>query len=130
MTGRAHDKIGRVYLVRGCCDFRLSAGANLTEQSKSAGHPYTERKLPYFAITLESRTEPVSQGDSMSRFAPFLPSHPFLLSKTRLAREFEACQGRRRRVDIFRKCQHLKSPAEHFRVEQRLQRAFGFGRIR
>ena len=52
--------------------------------------------------------------------APFLPSHPFLLSKTRLAREFETCQGRRRRVDIFRKRQHLESPAEHFRVEQRL----------
>ena len=47
-----------------------------------------------------------------------------------LAREFETRQGIRLGTDVFRKREHLKSTAQHFGMKQRLQFAFGFGRIR
>jgi len=44
--------------------------------------------------------------------------------------EFEACQRRRIGIQIFCERQHLKSTAQHFRMEQRLQFALGLARIR
>ena len=48
----------------------------------------------------------------------------------RFAREFETCQLRRTRIDILGEREDLKSAPEHFGVQQRLEGAFGFGRIR
>jgi hypothetical protein len=48
----------------------------------------------------------------------------------RLTREFEAGWRARDRIDIFSKSEHLKGAAEHLGMQQRLERAFGFGRIR
>src|SRR5438045_3373261 len=47
----------------------------------------------------------------------------------RLAGKFETCQRSRFGADVFRKRQHLKSTAQHFRVKQRLHFAFTFARI-
>src|SRR6266511_4869155 len=46
-----------------------------------------------------------------------------------LAREFETSQRIRLETDVFRKRQHLKSAAQHFRMKQRLQFALGLARI-
>ena len=40
-------------------------------------------------------------------------------------REFEPGQGRRFAIKIFFESDYLKSAAEHFRMEQGLQRALG-----
>ena len=45
----------------------------------------------------------------------------------RLTREFEPGWPGRGRIDIFGKGEHLKGAAEHFGMQQRLERAFGFG---
>ncbi len=42
-----------------------------------------------------------------------------------LMREFEAGQSRRLGIKIFFESNYLKSAAEHFRMEQGLQRALG-----
>ena len=47
----------------------------------------------------------------------------------RLTREFEPGWRGRGRIDIFGKCDYLKGAAEHFGMQQRLERAFGFGRV-
>ena len=41
-------------------------------------------------------------------------------------REFEPSQPRRLAIKIFFESDYLKSAAEHFRMEQGLQRALGF----
>ena len=47
----------------------------------------------------------------------------------RLTREFEPGWPGRGRIDIFGKGEHLKGAAEHLGMQQRLERAFGFGRV-
>jgi len=46
-----------------------------------------------------------------------------------MAREFETRERRSLNVNLFCKCQYLKSTAQHFRMEQRLQFALSFRRI-
>src|SRR5215510_4349527 len=53
----------------------------------------------------------------------------FLLRKTRLARKFETREVPHVNVNVFRKREHLKSTAQHFRMQQRLQFALRLGRI-
>ena len=50
-------------------------------------------------------------------------------ARTQFTREFEACQARCARTDIFFQREHLKSAAEHFRMEQGLQLARCLRRI-
>src|SRR5438094_643431 len=50
--------------------------------------------------------------------------------RARLTRELETRQRPRTGVDILGEPEHLKSPTEHFGVQQGLQLAFGFRRIR
>ena len=47
----------------------------------------------------------------------------------RLMREFEPGWRGRGRIQIFGKSEHLKGAAEHLGMQQRLERAFGFGRV-
>ncbi len=51
------------------------------------------------------------------------------LAKTRFGHEFKTRQRIRFGTDIFRKREHLKSAAQHFRMKQRLQFALGLARI-
>jgi len=41
-------------------------------------------------------------------------------------REFETCQPWRARMNIFGEREHLKGAAQHFGMQERLQRAFVF----
>ena len=50
--------------------------------------------------------------------------------RTRITREFETRQRRRCGIAFLGQREHLKGAPEHFWMQQRLQRAFGFGRIR
>src|SRR5262249_11028509 len=77
--------------------------------------PYLAKNRPFpepgehaeHLTTFRHRRQPWSQENGAPSSAAF----------AQLTREFETCQRNRFGIDIFRKCQHLKSAPEHFRMK-------------
>jgi hypothetical protein len=114
-----HPASGEViYKCRGNQEKQPNYASNCCQMQKAAASLDVHKERGDFSTPGERYAEPLVIWVSHSQRG------------VRLAREFETRQRRRAGINILGEREYLKSAPEHFGMQQRLQRAFGLGRIR